>query len=239
MEEEIQSTPVVEVNTTPEETAEQTIGDIINPVVEERKPETVGLDKFLEIKKENKELKNQLNDLARRIEEGDNKQDVADDIEALADEHDIDRKFLTKLVKTIESNVEKKSEEKFNSRLAPLTESAKQSKIDTAFKSAFEGTIEQMPEYKNIVNADVIKTLSLDPKNAKKTFSQLIEETYGNAITGKRTLETTKPGGGKEPVELDVNRAKQDPEYFKEVMASPKLRKEYNDGLLDRVSKFL
>jgi len=96
-----------------------------------------------------------------------------------------------------------------------------------------------MPEYENLVNREVIKVLSLDPKNANKTFAQLIEETYGKAITGKRTIETTKPGGGKEPTEIDFDKALKDTEYFKEIMSNPTLKKKYNDSISSRVSRYL
>ncbi len=236
MEEEIQNTQA-EAATKATEPTVQTIGEVIQQ--EAKKPETVGLDKFLEIKKENKELKNQLNDLAKRIESGDNKQDVAEDIEALANEHDIDPNFLNKLVKSIESKAEKNLEERISQKLAPLTEKDKEEKIEKAFSKAYEATISEMPEYENLVNREVIKVLSLDPKNANKTFAQLIEETYGKAITGKRTIETTKPGGGKEPTEIDFDKALKDTEYFKEIMSNPTLKKKYNDSISSRVSKYL
>jgi len=236
MDEEIQTTQA-EAVTEATETPVQTIGEVIQQ--EAKKPETVGLDKFLEIKKENKELKNQLNDLAKRIESGDNKQDVAEDIQALADEHDIDSNFLNKLVKSIESKAEKNLEERISQKLAPLTEKDKEEKIEKAFSKAYEATISEMPEYENLVNREVIKVLSLDPKNANKTFAQLIEETYGKAITGKRTIETTKPGGGKEPTEIDFDKALKDTEYFKEIMSNPTLKKKYNDSISSRVSRYL
>jgi hypothetical protein len=86
---------------------------------------------------------------------------------------------------------------------------------------------------------EVIKTLSLDPKNSNKTISQLIEETYGNALPGKRSIEQNKPGGSKESGEIDFDRAKKDGSYFKEIMADPGLKKKYNDNLIGRVGGHL
>jgi hypothetical protein len=97
----------------------------------------------------------------------------------------------------------------------------------------------EMPEYSAIVNKDVIKTLSLDPANQNKTFQQLIEETYGNALGGKRTLETTTPRGGKALESVDFDRAKKDGKYLEEVLANPDTKKEYNEGLIGRLSAHL
>jgi hypothetical protein len=96
-------------------------------------------------------------------------------------------------------------------------------------------TLENSPEYKDIVNVDVIKALAFNPANANKTYKQLLDEAYGNAVTGRRTLETTTPRGGAKDTKLDVQRAKTDTEYRREVLKDPDLRKQYNEGLTDRV----
>jgi len=70
-------------------------------------------------------------------------------------------------------------------------------------------------------------------------MTQILEEAYGNAITGKRTIETTKPGGGKEPTEVDYHRAQTDSEYFKQIMDSPNLKKKYNEKAMDEVTRLL
>lgn len=238
MEEETLNTQSEAVNTETE-TTEQTLGEMINPEAPKEELKTIGLDKFLDLKKENKELRNQLNDLAKRIESGDNKQDVADDIEALAEEHDIDKSFLNKLVKSIETKAERSLEEKLNAKIEPLTKSQQENKFNETFNNALNKAVKDMPEYQEIINPEVLKALALSPVNAKKTMAQIIEETYGNLITGRRTIETTKPGGGKEPAELDYNKANSDSEYFKEVMANPKLKAQFNERNLAEVSKYM
>lgn len=238
MEEETLNTQSEAVNTETE-TTEQTLGEMINPEAPKEELKTIGLDKFLDLKKENKELKNQLNELAKRIESGDNKQDIADDIEALAEEHDIDKSFLNKLVKSIETKAERSLEEKLNAKIEPLTKSQQENKFNETFNNALNKAVKDMPEYQEIINPEVLKALALSPVNAKKTMAQIIEETYGNLITGRRTIETTKPGGGKEPAELDYNKANSDSEYFKEVMANPKLKAQFNERNLAEVSKYM
>jgi hypothetical protein len=92
-----------------------------------------------------------------------------------------------------------------------------------------------MPEYKNIANKDVIKSLSLDPKNANKTFAKILEDSYGHLITGKKTLEKTTVRGGNSDSPIDFNKAAKDMEYYKEIMANPELKKKYNESLTDRI----
>ena len=46
------------------------------------------------------------------------------------------------------------------------------------------------PEYKNIVDPDLIKKLSLDPANQNETFEQLIIETYSKDIPTSNTQST-------------------------------------------------
>lgn len=235
-EQEVITTPEV-VEKTPEDTQpktnEQTIGDVLETKVEEPKEKpTVGLDKFLEIKKENKQLAKALKDLEAKLESGATSDEMSDELNDLAEEFDVDKKFLSKLEKKIESRIESK----FESKLKPLTEEKTAKRIDEAFKTHFTKALEDMPEYANIVNSDVIKQLSLNPANAKKTFQQLIEETYGNALGGKRTIETSQPRGGKEPTEIDFERARKDTTYFNEVMSNPTLKAKYNNSIESRLS---
>lgn len=228
MSEEVITPPVEETPSTPETTAEQTISEIAAEVTETPKQETVGLDKYMKEKKTRQDLEKQLADLKSSIEQGASKTDVSSDIASLAEEHGIDKEFLAKFANTIKAQAEKGIDEK----LKPFTDKENKAKIDSVFNTHYAAAIAKMPEYEGIVNADVIKTLSLNPQNSSKTFSQLIEETYGNAITGRRTIERTTPGGGKDPEPLDFKKASSDINYFNEVMSNPKLKAEYNDKML-------
>lgn len=238
MTDEVKTTPEAEVKAPAEapteEKKEQTIAEAleVTPVKEEPKVETVGLDKFLKEKAGRREAEKQLKSLRESIEDGATKAEISSTVEAIADEHNIDKPFLNKLVATIKAETEKDFEDKLSSRLKPIEEKEKAEKIGKAFTEHYAKAIEEMPEFKDISNPEVIKTLSLDPKNAQKTFKQIIEETYGNAIGGKRSIETTIPRGGKEPEPLDVARAAKDGAYFAEVMANPKLKAEYNKQML-------
>lgn len=231
------------VTTPPEKTDEKTMGDIINDTVPPTDPkdpksedETVPLSVFLNLKKDNKDLTKAVKDLQTKINAGDSsKEDIAEDLDALAEEFDIEPKFVNKLAKILEGKAEKKAGEVLKpilERESTLTAAEKKRKLDEAFTKHYTEALEKMPEYNDIANADAIKALSFLPENSKKTFAQLIEETYGKAITGKRTIDTTKPGGGKDPDPIDFDRAKNDTEYFKTIMADPARKAEYNRNML-------
>ena len=46
----------------------------------------------------------------------------------------------------------------------------------------FEKTMLTLPEYKNVVNRELIKSLALDPTNGKLSMSQIIKNTYAGKI---------------------------------------------------------
>lgn len=146
-------------------------------------------------------------------------------VDAIADKYNIDREFMNELKSTIENDLDAKYASK---------ESAKEKadKFNDAFSKQYNTALERGPEFQTIANPDVIKTLATLPQNKNKTVSQLLEETYGNALTGKRTIETTQPGGGKDPEPLDIAKAEKDINYFNEVMADPKKKAQYNEQML-------
>lgn len=205
---------------------EETVGEALEiPEAEMPKEDTVSLKKYMTEKNARKELEAQL----QALQDAPNRtsKQVSTDLKALADEHNVDVDFLEKLTDTIEARNEAKTEAK----LQPLREKERQEKIETAFSSAYDRTMALMPEYAHVVNRNVIKTLSLDPANKNKTFTQIIEEAYSSAIGGKKTVERATNRVASIGGDLDYARAKSDNDYFREVMSDPVLKKQYNDKL--------
>lgn len=124
-------------------------------------------------------------------------------------------------------------------KLAQKLEQIEKRDRDSQFKARFKEhlgqALDNSPEYKDVVNADVIEAMVLNSKNANKTYKQLLEEAYGNALTGRRTIETTTPRGGAKDSKVDMKRAQSDAAYRHEILADPDMRKQYNEGLTDRV----
>jgi hypothetical protein len=213
---------------TPVEPAEaevQTIEEVLKEQEEEHANDNVPLATHLEVKKQLKDLKRTIKELQ---DSKGTSEEITDDIDALTDEYpDLDPVFLKKLVNVSKSQLKKE----MDNDLKPLREEAKQERIDNAFNTHFAKALELAPEFKGVANAEVIKTLTLDPKNAKKTFLQIIEDAYGSAVVGRKPMDSTTPRGGHEPESVDMDRASRDEKYLDQILSNPKLKKEYNDSM--------
>jgi hypothetical protein len=223
---------------TVQQPTQETIGETMNKAKE---AQVVPLAAHIELKKEYKRLEGEIKDLKKSVELGASKKEVAASIDALVSEFpDVDPTFLRKLSQSIAADAETKAEQKLAERLKPLQEREEVARIEAIFGEYFDKAVSELPEYKDVVNREVIKQLSLLPQNANKTFSQLIEETYKNAAIGKRSIDTAATRVSKDSeATVDVEKAQRDPAYMKEVMANPELKKQYREGIVGRISSYL
>ena len=210
---------------------EKTIGEQLN----NSKDRSVPLPTFLELKKESKKAKQEISDLKKQIEDGASKQDISKGIKEIADEHNVDENFLNEFASTIKAQAEKEIDSKIAEKLKPLQDEDNAKKVDDIFNKNFDKVLENLPEFKDVANKAVIKTLALDPANKNKTFTKIIEEAYGHLIQGKKTIESSTPNSKSEGETLDKAKLK-DPVYMKKVLADPELKKEYNEGLIKRLN---
>lgn len=208
--EEVVATPEAEAK--PEEPEENpapeepTLADL-HQEEEKKVPESVPLARLNKEIAKRKDLEEQLAELRQQI-------DAGDDYDTPSDSPD---------VKKLAAEVEE-----IKQREARL-------KAESVFTENLNRTLENNPEYKDLVNTDVIKQMAFNPANKNKTYKQLLEEAYGNAIQGRRTMETTTPRGGADNLKVDVERAQRDAEYRKQVLADPDMRKQYNKDLHIRI----
>lgn len=193
---------------------------------------------FLGEKKARKAAERALEDMRASMDRGDSPADTRIDVEALSEKYNVDKDLLKDMAAAIRKEADQDIDQKVDAKLRPLLEKDKASKIDTLFTEHFGKAMADMPELEKVVNPKAIKSLSLMPENANKTFAQLIQETYGNAIGGKRTFETTTPRADRNE-KVDTARATKDGKYFEEVMSNPDSKKEYNAGLIDRIANSL
>lgn len=205
--------------------------------VQPKPSDTVPLATFLEAKKDAKEvpgLRAKIVELEAAVAAGAKPGEIADDLAAIGKKFGVDEGFMTELSKAVDAKV-KAAKDGVEQELGKLTQKEQDDRINTAFTTHFDAAIAAAPEFKGIAKADVIKSLSLLPENANKTFAQIIEDTYGHAVPGKRSIEPTVPGGPKEPAPLDYARAATDNAYYHEIMSDPKLKAEYNQNLAKRL----
>ena len=121
-------------------------------------------------------------------------------------------------------------------RLEKIEAKEKSIRLNATLESNITAALENAPEFKDVVNMDVIKQMALNPANKSKTYSQLLEEAYGNALGDRRVVETTTPRGGANNEKVDIARTQRDKEYLKEVLSDPDLKKQYNQGLEHRIN---
>lgn len=124
---------------------------------------------------------------------------------------------------------------KLAQKLEQIEEKDRRAALEAVFVKHFNIALENAPEYKDVVNVEVIKTMAFNPANANKTYKQLLEEAYGNALQGRPTMETATPRGGAKDSKVDMERARKDTAYRHEVLADPELKKQYNASLTDRI----
>lgn len=240
--------PAAEVKKAPVDTvAGETIGTVLEK--ENNAPRVVPEATFLETKKALKEARKTIATLQRNNVEL--PADIQSEINRLSETSGSDKQFLSDFaklaVKASKQGVEiapDTDEDTEDTPTVPKPTSTKKADVEQfnkVFEKHFTQTMAELPdEYEKVVDKDEIKALSLLPKNSSKTFKQLIEDQYAHKLSGKRTFETTTPRSDRSGTQtLDTKRAQTDPEYFKEVMADPTLRAEYNSGLTERLGQFL
>jgi hypothetical protein len=224
----------------PEATKEEKVGDIFKedeqekeekqPTIPVKEKETVPLSVFLDLKKDMKELK-------ESHREGATQKEISHDLKAIAEKHDVSLEFLNELAETLEAKAEARAEAKVTSRLKPLEEKERAERFNNAFEQHYKLALENAPEFKDVANKDVIKSLVSDPRNSNKTFTEIMESAYGHLLTGKKGLETSSPRGRlTETSEIDYIKAQKDEKYFSEIMANPVLKEKYNKGLPTRLN---
>ncbi len=220
------------VDSKTETTQEETIGEILGNEKKEKKqvPEAV----LIQYKKDNRQMKRELEELKAQIAEGASKKEVSSSVKEIAEKFKVDEQFLTELASTMKKEAKSELQEELDAKIKDLQVKGEQEKFEKAFNQTFDKILEQNPEYKGIVRKEVIKLLAKQPENASKTFSKIIEENYGHLIPGKKTMETATAGAGKDTT-IDYQKAKTDAEYFKQIMANPALKKKYNEGLEERL----
>lgn len=216
-------------------TEETTIGDALGKT-ENQTPKLVPEYALLKYKSDLKATQKALSDLQQSVENGAPKQEASRKVQALKEKYPDSSDFIDEFYSAMKAETDSEIESKVSEKTKPLTEREEAKRVDTIFGEQYEKTLAAMPEYKDVANKEVIKTLALDPRNANKTFAKILEEAYGHLITGKKTLETTRAGASKETIgEIDYKRAAKDTKYFQEVMADPQLKREYNENLAKRL----
>lgn len=215
------------------------VGELFESKEEKTVPESV----FLEQKKELGGMWKEVKKLQDMVADGLSKKEVSETLKKIGEKYKVDPNFLDEVSKAIKAEDAAEIDKKIDAKVKPLEEKEKSEKatteterIDKIFKDNFAKTINAMPDFKDLADAEYVKFLTLKPENRDKTFADILEKAYGHLVKGKgKTIETTKPGGGKDATVIDYDKATKDPDYFKQIMGDPAQRKEYNANLHKRL----
>lgn len=214
---------------------EVTIADAVNES-SNKAPDQIPYNRFQEKVNENKELKSRLDKLETMINDNQSKDKVEDDIADIADEYGIEADVLDKVAQSLYSKAEKAVEEK----LAVITERERRTQQDQIISKMIDDAIESNPDYKDVVNKDVIRQLANNSDNHNKTISSLLHETYGSLVNKKiEGMENNTPGKTETIEKLDFERAITDSDYMKKVKADSSLKDEFNKKQMEQLTQYL
>ena len=111
-------------------------------------------------------------------------------------------------------------------------------RLSLAVDSMISQFLKDMPEYKGILDEEVIKDLIIaNPrKYSKFTMTQIVEKVYPN-ISGKKGIENPKPQArDTSDKKREVNTIGE--KEFKEVLNDPEERKNYRKDLIERARRY-
>lgn len=201
--------------------------------------DTVGLSKFLDEKNKRKEaealaqqLQYELDQARTMAQQGASQSYVDDTVNEIAQKYtDVSPELLRDLVSVTKREIDKEYGSKLNAFEADRQREAAEKK----FSDLYTRTISDMPEYSNMVNPEVIKSLAFNPMNANKTLPQIIEETYGRAIVGRKTLETSG-GSSRRDNAGDIDFANMRDSDWEAIEADPALKAKHNAWTMEQLN---
>lgn len=230
-----------EPTTTPE-----TLGDVLHE--EKPKNEAVPLKKFMDEKRSRQEAEAQVESLQAQIAQlqqgtlsGMPVGQINDHIKAITDKYpDVSPEFIAEVISTATTvsakQIREEIEKDYNPKLEAIERERSAEKMDQRFTELYSKTIKEMPEYKGIVNKEAIKALALNPVNKSKTMAQIIEETYGNAIVGRKSIEPAHASREPEAPNTDNPTT---PEDWDKIERDPVARKKWADQAQNQLQQYL
>lgn len=231
-----------QTETAPESISEtETLGSLT-----EEKNDTVPLKKYMETKRSAAEADERARALEAELAKVKSNLTsmsvpaVNDELTRLAQEHNADPELLAKLMgmaKTVTAaEIKAELDKEYAPAFSRIEAERSQEKAEKKFDDLYSKTLKEMGEYEGIVNKDVIKSLAFNPANAKKTLPQILEEAYGNAVTGKRSIESSHPGSRSAD---DVDLTNPNGADFDRINADPSLKAKWASQAEAQIRQYL
>ena len=234
--------PANEQGETPSDAQGETIEQLETLV--EKADDAIPLKKYMaeknarrEAEKKAKELESEITKLRTQPQS-----ETPASIKAIAEQYDINEDVLKAIVDVSRTMTKQEVREELEAELNPKLaefEKIKQDKTRVEFENKFntmlDETFKEMPEYKDLVDIDDLKTWVKSGKYSKLSLPQLIEQKYSKFVVGKKTLE--QGHSSREVPEVDVKNMSNE-DYLK-LDSDPTLREKWAGSLEDRLRKFM
>lgn len=217
----------------------------------EKTDDHVPLKKFMEEKKARKEAEERAaraEQLAQEIEaerahsrtRGTSNGTISD----LAEKYDVSEEFIQDMLNVSyavnREAIRKEIDEEYSPRLAEIDKiksKEQQQQFDKQFNDLLNESLSDMPEFKDIIDKDDLKTWIKSGKYSKLTLPQLIEEKYGKFVApGKKSLDSGYVQSREQNVPEPSNMTDQD---WVNIENNPELKKKWQGSLEDRLRKYM
>ena len=191
----------------------------VDDVKKETEPETVPLKKYLQVKKELKELKtsSQSNSLSNA------------DLKEFAEEAGLDLAVVQKMAAIIAKQAKDEVTHEVEEKVKPLLNEKIQTENNKLFEKDFQEKIvskypelaEKIETFRKVAfSKDFLHLRTLDDIR-KEFFPSVSKKADADSIEGGSV------GGDNLPEKIDFNKVESDDELHRKVLADPKLRKQY------------
>lgn len=234
--------PVVEEVEKVDETPKETLEHL--ETLSEKTDDAIPLKKFMAEKNLRRDAENRIKELQLELEKTRNapKSQAPASIKAISEEYDINEDVLNAILNAsytmTKDKVREELEAEFNPKLAEfetIKRENSQKEFDTKFSNLLGDTLKEMPEYKDLIDAEDLKQWVKSGKYSKLNLPQLIEQKYSKFVQGKKTIEQ---GHSAKEVEIaDVSNMTNE-DYMK-LDSDPVLKKKWAEGLEDRLRSVL
>ena len=221
---------------------------------EGKKGKSSVLSELIETRKENREMRALLRDeviptikqLQEQVKAGGTTAAAAkDELDELAEEFELDPKFVKKLATTLENKTAKSIENKYLGDIKDIkakgdqqTAATQAARVAKAVDLEIERVIKDRPEFAKIANPAAIKKYVLaDQSNLGKNMDDIFEEIYGGAVKDPASIDGYAGAAANNPKPLDYS--KLDDEGHQAISKSRqeggKEFEDYQNDLLDRL----
>lgn len=235
-------TQPVETEVKKEEAPKETLEHL--ETLAEKTDDAIPLKKYMAEKNAKREAESKVAELQAELEKARNapKSETPASVRAISEQYDISEDVLNAILNAsytmTKDKVREELEAEFSPKLAEF-ETIKQEKtkheFETKFNDALTDTLNDMPEYKDLVDTDDLKTWVKSGKYSKLNLPQLIEQKYGKFVQGKKTIE--QGYSAKEVDVVDVSNMT-DNDYMK-LDSDPALKEKWAKNLPDRLRSIL